>query len=61
MSHDAPLPVGNTARSVEGSGNLHELMEKCTTLEATIHQLEDDLKQTKKLYKDGFSMLMKKM
>ena len=61
MSHDAPLPAGNAVGSAEGSGNLHELIDKCTTLEAKVQSLEDELKQTKQLYKDDLSKILKQM
>ena len=33
MSHDAPLSAGHIAGSAEDSGNIHELMDRCTKLE----------------------------
>ena len=57
MSHDAPLLVGHTAGSAKDGGNIHELMDRCTNLEAKVQTLEDELKQTKLQYQNDLSKL----
>lgn len=57
MSHDAPLSAGHTTGSAEDSGNIHELMDRCTKLEEKVQTLEDELKQTKIQYQHDLSKL----
>ncbi|GJU04971.1 hypothetical protein Tco_1121401 [Tanacetum coccineum] len=60
MPNEPPLGEGNTSRSGEGSMQLLELMELCTKLSDKITSLEDDLKQTKKIYGKAITKLVKK-
>ncbi|GJR64661.1 putative ribonuclease H-like domain-containing protein [Tanacetum coccineum] len=48
--HDSPLPGGHTPGSDEGSMTLNELTVLCTQLSTKVASLEQDLKQTKKVY-----------
>ncbi|GKB30042.1 hypothetical protein Tco_0869443 [Tanacetum coccineum] len=48
--YDSPLPGGHTPRSDEGSMTLNELTVLCTQLSTKVASLEQDLKQTKKVY-----------
>ncbi|GKC63484.1 hypothetical protein Tco_1096082 [Tanacetum coccineum] len=50
MPNEPPLGEGNTSQSREGSMQLLELTELCTKLSDKVTSLEDDLKQTKKIY-----------
>ncbi|GKB82898.1 hypothetical protein Tco_0949793 [Tanacetum coccineum] len=61
MPHDSPLSGGHTPRSDEGSTKLNELTELCTKLSDKITILEDDLKQTKKIYGKALTKLVKKV
>ncbi|GJW98569.1 hypothetical protein Tco_0180377 [Tanacetum coccineum] len=61
MPHDSPLPGGNIPGSVEGSMSLNELIDLCTKLLDKVTNLENDLKQTKKLYGKAITKLVKKV
>ena len=61
MSKDAPPPIGNTSASVVDSHKVSELMELCTTLSTTVSVLQDDLNDTKKLYKRVYIKLVEKV
>ncbi|GJR37971.1 hypothetical protein Tco_1213655 [Tanacetum coccineum] len=61
MPHDLPLSGGHTPRSDEGSKKLNELTELCTKLSNKVTSLEDDLKQTKKIYGKALTKLVKKV
>ncbi|GKD49737.1 hypothetical protein Tco_1278713, partial [Tanacetum coccineum] len=61
MPHDSPLLGGHTPGSDEGSKKLNELTELCTKLSNKVTSLEDDLKQTKKLYGKALTKLVKKV
>ncbi|GJZ43150.1 hypothetical protein Tco_0590405 [Tanacetum coccineum] len=61
MPHDSPLSGGHTPGSDEGSKKLNELTELCTKLSDKVTSLEDDLKQTKKLYGKALTKLAKKV
>ncbi|GJV32492.1 hypothetical protein Tco_1392892 [Tanacetum coccineum] len=56
--HDSPLPVGHTSRSDEGSMTLNELIVLCTQLSTKVASLEQDLKQTKKVYSNSYTKLI---
>ncbi|GJT98853.1 hypothetical protein Tco_1094371 [Tanacetum coccineum] len=61
MPHDLPLPGGHTPGSVEGSMKLKELTDLCTKLHDKVTNLEEDLKQTKKVYGKAIKKLVKKV
>ncbi|GJV78687.1 hypothetical protein Tco_1514557 [Tanacetum coccineum] len=61
MPYDSPHLGGYTPRSDEGSKKLNELTELCTKLSDKVTSLEDDLKQTKKIYGKALTKLMKKV
>ncbi|GKC48996.1 hypothetical protein Tco_1071741 [Tanacetum coccineum] len=61
MPHDSPLSGGHTPGSDEGSKKLNELTELCTKLSDKVTSLEDDLKQTKKIYGKALTNLVKKV
>ncbi|GJW74182.1 putative ribonuclease H-like domain-containing protein [Tanacetum coccineum] len=52
---------GHTHGSDEGSKKLNELIELCTKLSDKVTSLEDDLKQTKKIYSKAQTKLVKKV
>ncbi|GKE95049.1 hypothetical protein Tco_1579904 [Tanacetum coccineum] len=54
-------PGGDTPRSDEGSKKLNELTELCTKLSDKVTSLEDDLKQTKKVYGKALTKLVQKV
>ncbi|GJV78174.1 putative ribonuclease H-like domain-containing protein [Tanacetum coccineum] len=58
---DPPLSGGYTPGSDEGSKKLNELTELCTNLSAKVTSLEQDLKQTKKVYGKALTKLVKKV
>ncbi|GJZ50153.1 hypothetical protein Tco_0604343 [Tanacetum coccineum] len=61
MPHDSPLSGDHTPGSDEGSKKLNELTELCTKLSDKVTSLEDDLKQTKKVYGKALTKLVKKV
>ncbi|GJV51485.1 hypothetical protein Tco_1447226 [Tanacetum coccineum] len=61
MPHDSPLPRGHTLGSDEGRMQQHELMDLVTKLSNRCEALETDLRQTKKVYGDAFTRLIKKV
>ncbi|GJX73219.1 hypothetical protein Tco_0311814 [Tanacetum coccineum] len=61
IPHDSPFLGGHTPRSDEASKKLYELTELCTKLSDKVTSLEDDLKQTKKLYGKDLTKLAKKV
>ncbi|GKD75224.1 hypothetical protein Tco_1333506 [Tanacetum coccineum] len=61
MTHDSTLLGGHTPGSDEGSKKLNELTELCTKLSDKVTSLEDDLKQTKKIYGKALTKLVKKV
>ncbi|GKA65654.1 hypothetical protein Tco_0765361 [Tanacetum coccineum] len=61
MPHDSPLSGGDTPGSDEGSKKLNELTELCTKLSDKVTSLEEDLKQTKKVYGKALTKLVKKV
>ncbi|GJY23040.1 hypothetical protein Tco_0396698 [Tanacetum coccineum] len=60
MPHDSPLSGCDTLGS-EGSNKLNELTELCTKLSDKVTNLEEDLKQTKKVYGKALIKLVKKV
>ncbi|GJY83983.1 hypothetical protein Tco_0497359 [Tanacetum coccineum] len=60
MPYDSPLSGGHTPGSDEGNKKLNELTEFCTKLSDKVTSLEDDLKQTKKIYGKALTKLVKK-
>ncbi|GKE77727.1 hypothetical protein Tco_1543847 [Tanacetum coccineum] len=52
---------GDTPGSDEGSKKLNELTELCTKLSDKVTNLEEDLKQTKKVYGNALTKLVKKV
>ncbi|GJR61250.1 hypothetical protein Tco_1503412 [Tanacetum coccineum] len=56
--HDSPLPGGHTPGSDEGSMTLTELTVLCTQLSTKVASLEQDLKQTKKVYSNAYTKLI---
>ncbi|GJZ21243.1 hypothetical protein Tco_0558282, partial [Tanacetum coccineum] len=60
MPHDSPLSGGDTLGSDEGSKKLNELTDLCTKLFDKVTSLENDLKQTKKVYGKALTKLVKK-
>ncbi|GKB75649.1 hypothetical protein Tco_0942544, partial [Tanacetum coccineum] len=61
MPHDSPLPRVHTLGSDEGRMQQNELMELVTKLTYRVEVLENDLKQTKKVYGVAFTKLIKKV
>ncbi|GJW25470.1 hypothetical protein Tco_0039281 [Tanacetum coccineum] len=61
MPHDSTLSGGHTPRSDEGSKKLNELMKLCTKLSDKFTSLEDDLKQTKRIYGKALTKLVQKV
>ncbi|GJS16541.1 hypothetical protein Tco_0411013 [Tanacetum coccineum] len=61
MPHDLPLPRGHTLGSDEGRMQQHELMDLVTKLSDRCKAFETDLRQTKKVYGDAFTKLIKKV
>ncbi|GKB37282.1 putative ribonuclease H-like domain-containing protein [Tanacetum coccineum] len=61
MPHDSPFSGGHTLESYEGSKKLNELTELCTKLSDKVTNLEDDLKQTRKIYGKALTKLVKKV
>ncbi|GJW51832.1 hypothetical protein Tco_0093183 [Tanacetum coccineum] len=57
-THDSPLPEGYTLGSDEGSMTLNELTVLCTQLSTKVASLEQDLKQTKKVYGNAYTKLI---
>nr|GEX35518.1 synaptobrevin, longin-like domain protein [Tanacetum cinerariifolium] len=61
MPHDSPLLRVSTLGSNEGSMILKELTVLCTTLSQKVESLEEDLKQTKKVYGAAYTKLIIKV
>ncbi|GJX61330.1 hypothetical protein Tco_0294230 [Tanacetum coccineum] len=61
MPHDLPLSGGDTPGSDEGSKKLNEMTELCTKLSDKVTSLEEDLKQTRKVYGKALTKLVKKV
>ncbi|GKB89820.1 hypothetical protein Tco_0962092 [Tanacetum coccineum] len=59
MPYHSPLPGGHTHGSDEGSLPLHELMVLCIKLSNEVESLETKLNQTKQIYGDAFTKLIK--
>ncbi|GKB52359.1 ribonuclease H-like domain-containing protein, partial [Tanacetum coccineum] len=56
--HDSPLPRGHAPGSDESIMTLNELMVLCTKLSTKVASLEQDLKQTKKVYSNAYTKLI---
>ncbi|GJZ21027.1 putative ribonuclease H-like domain-containing protein [Tanacetum coccineum] len=61
MPYDLPLLRGHTLRSDEDRMQQHELMDLVIKLPDRYEALETDLRQTKKVYSDAFTRLIKKV
>nr|GEX35517.1 ubiquitin hydrolase [Tanacetum cinerariifolium] len=61
MPHDSPLLRVNTLGCNEGRMILKELTVVCTTLSQKVESLEEDLKQTKKVYRAAYTKLIIKV
>ncbi|GJW51522.1 hypothetical protein Tco_0092873 [Tanacetum coccineum] len=61
MPHDSPLLRGYTLGSDEGGIQQNELMDLVTKLSNRCEALETDLRQTKKVYSDALTRLIKKV
>ncbi|GJR22873.1 copia protein [Tanacetum coccineum] len=61
MPYDSPLLRGHTLGSDKGIMQQHELMDLVTKLSDRREALETDLRQTKKVYGDAFTRLIKKV
>ncbi|GJV65930.1 hypothetical protein Tco_1476758 [Tanacetum coccineum] len=60
MPYDSPLLGGDTPESDKGSKKLNELTELCTKLYDKVTSLEEDLKQTNKVYGKALTKLVNK-
>ncbi|GJR63734.1 hypothetical protein Tco_1505896 [Tanacetum coccineum] len=56
--HDSPLLGGHIPGSDDGSMTLNELTVLCTQLSTKVASLEQDLKQTKKVYSNAYTKLI---
>ncbi|GJU17053.1 hypothetical protein Tco_1145019 [Tanacetum coccineum] len=61
MPHDSPILRVHSLRSDEGSLTLNELTVPCTQLSTKVASLEEDLKQTKKVYGNDYTKLILKV
>ncbi|GJY64295.1 putative ribonuclease H-like domain-containing protein [Tanacetum coccineum] len=61
MPYDLPLLGGYILGNFEGSKKLNELIDLCTKLLDRVTSLENDLKQTKKVYGNAITKLVKKV
>ncbi|GJR24072.1 hypothetical protein Tco_0972599 [Tanacetum coccineum] len=61
IPHDLPIPKVHSLRSNEGSLTLNELTVPCTQLSTKVASLEEDLKQTKKVYGNAYTKLILKV
>ncbi|GKD58386.1 hypothetical protein Tco_1295895 [Tanacetum coccineum] len=61
MPHDSPLPGGHTPGSDKGRLKHDELMELITKLSNSVVAVEEDLKQTKKVYSSALTKLVLKV
>ncbi|GKA34423.1 hypothetical protein Tco_0720852, partial [Tanacetum coccineum] len=61
IPHDLPLLRGHTLGSDEGRMQQNKLMDLVIKLSDTCEALETDLRQTKKVYGDAFTRLIKKV
>ncbi|GJY73091.1 putative ribonuclease H-like domain-containing protein, partial [Tanacetum coccineum] len=61
MPYDSPLLEGHTPGSDEGRKQQNELMDLVIKLTDRVEVLENDLKQTKRVYGDAFTKLIKKV
>ncbi|GKA64164.1 hypothetical protein Tco_0763770 [Tanacetum coccineum] len=61
IPHDSPILRVHSHRSDEGSLTLNELTILCTQLSTKVISLEEDLKQTKKVYGNAYAKLILKV
>ncbi|GJR76251.1 hypothetical protein Tco_0088616 [Tanacetum coccineum] len=61
MPHDLPFPRDHTLRSDDGRMQQNELMDLVTKLSDRCEALETNFRQTKKVYSDAFTRLIKKV
>ncbi|GJR39805.1 hypothetical protein Tco_1215489 [Tanacetum coccineum] len=61
MPHDSSIPRVHSLKSDEGSLTLNELTVLCTQLSTKVASLEEDLKQTKKVYGNAYTKLILKV
>nr|GEV35089.1 retrovirus-related Pol polyprotein from transposon TNT 1-94 [Tanacetum cinerariifolium] len=61
LPNEPPLREGNTSQSREGSMQLLELMDICTTLSNRVTTLENELSSTKAVYHKAFITLTKRV
>ncbi|GKC00127.1 putative reverse transcriptase domain-containing protein [Tanacetum coccineum] len=61
MPHDSPILRVHSLGSDEGSLTLNELTVLCTQLSTKVTSLEEDLKQTKKVYGNAYTKLILKV
>ncbi|GKF64524.1 hypothetical protein Tco_0187972, partial [Tanacetum coccineum] len=61
MPHDSPLPRVHTFGSDQGRMQQNELMDLVTKLTDRVEVLENDLKQTNRVYGAAFTKLIKKV
>ncbi|GKE56120.1 hypothetical protein Tco_1495305, partial [Tanacetum coccineum] len=61
MPYDSSLLGGDTLGSDVGNKKLNELIELCTKLSDKVTSLEEDLKQTKKVYGKALTKLVNKV
>ncbi|GJT17269.1 hypothetical protein Tco_0875975 [Tanacetum coccineum] len=61
MPHDSPIPRVHSLGSDEGSLTLYELTVLYTELSTKVASLEEDLKQTKKVYVNAYTKLILKV
>ncbi|GJS45194.1 hypothetical protein Tco_0595315 [Tanacetum coccineum] len=61
MPHDSPLPRGHTLGSDDDRMQQNELMDLVTKLSDRCETLETNLRQTKKVYSDALTRLIKKV
>ncbi|GJT30506.1 hypothetical protein Tco_0910781 [Tanacetum coccineum] len=61
MPHDSPIPRVHSLGSDEGSLTLNELTVLCTQLSTKVASLQEDLKQTKKVYGNAYTKLILKV
>ncbi|GJS17301.1 hypothetical protein Tco_0411773 [Tanacetum coccineum] len=61
MPHDSPLPRVHTLRSDEGRMQQNELMDLVTKLTDRVEVMENDLKQSKKVYGVAITKLIEKV
>ncbi|GJX10145.1 hypothetical protein Tco_0200004 [Tanacetum coccineum] len=61
MPHDSPIPRVHSLKSDKGSLTLNELTVLFTQLSTKVASLEEDLKQTRKVYGNAYTKLILKV